>query len=147
MKDRDGSQPQMESQWRLKWEIPIEAIGCNSGHCGICVLSIISIYIQIYKLKYMYMSDMSGLLSLPSLFFQASYTCIHTYSLAGPRLIGGSAKQIYTRASYRAYYAHVTVAHVRLQSPRTYARTRTACHVRVYVSYSGYGPYIPLEQV
>ena len=62
MEDRNGSQPQMESQWKLKWEIPIEAIGCNSGHCGICVLSIISIYIiQIYKLKYMCMSDMSGL--------------------------------------------------------------------------------------
>ena len=61
MKDRNGSQPQMESQWKLKWEFPIKAIGCNSGHCGICVLSIISIYIQIYKLKYMYMSDMSGL--------------------------------------------------------------------------------------
>jgi hypothetical protein len=40
MEDRNGSQPQMESQWKLKWEIPIEAIGRNFGHCGICVLSI-----------------------------------------------------------------------------------------------------------
>ena len=41
--ERNGSQPQMEWQWQ-KWEMPIEAIGRNSGHCGISVLSIISIY-------------------------------------------------------------------------------------------------------
>ena len=52
-------------------------------------------------------------------------------------------------------YAHVTVAHVRLQSPRTYVRGQRAMYtcIRVTgewsytVSYSGYGPYIPLEQV
>ena len=135
----NGSQPQMESQWKLKWEFPIKAIGCNSGHCnsghcGICVLSIISIYIQIYKLKYMYMSDMSGLF-LRFSFGRATRVYIRIasrdHALSEEERL--CEANLYARAIVRIMhnYAHVTVAHVRLQSPRTYADS-VPC-IRVYV--------------